>query len=172
MTPSSTSTHSTVHVITQTAVYLTDVVMGTIADILGTLRVDITRLYSDWKQDSTAIAAWIAERSLDEVILECHQPDGSVAPVMEFPVSYRADGAGDAKFVADRAALARYRSKLDTVPRGTTYSIICTFSRTPSPQPGWNPATRASTADLRAHTFGTLAAGPGASMAMRYLRRP
>lgn len=171
MTPS-TSTRASVHTITETAVYLTDVVMGTIADILGTLKIDITRLYKNWKQDSSAISAWIGEQSLKEVVLECHRPDGTVAPVIEFPVSYRSDGTGDAKFVADRAAMARYRAKLDTVPAGTTYNIICTFYRTSSDQPGWSSTTRASTADLSAHAFGTLASGPGASMSMRYLRRP
>jgi hypothetical protein len=172
MTPPSTSTRSTVHTITETAVYLTDVVMGTIADILGTLKIDITRLYKDWKQDSSAISAWIAERSLREVVLECRRPDGTVAPVIEFPVAYRSDGVGDVKFVADRAAMGRYRAKLDAVPAGTAYGIVCTFYRTPSDQPGWSPTTRASTDAMIAYAFGTLAYGPSASMSMRYLRRP
>ena len=55
----STSTSTTTHTRTETAVYLTDVVMGTIADILSDLRVDLTSLYRDWKQDEAAIAAWV-----------------------------------------------------------------------------------------------------------------
>ena len=56
---SSTSTSTTTQTRTQTAVFLTDVVMGTIADILADLRIDVTALYRDWKQDEAAIAAWI-----------------------------------------------------------------------------------------------------------------
>lgn len=93
-----TSTSTTTYTRTNTAVYLTDVVMGAIADILGQLRIDLTTLYRDWKQDEAAIKAWIEEGSLKEVVLQCHQPNGTVAPIIEFPVSYQASGVGDASF--------------------------------------------------------------------------
>src|SRR5438105_4522016 len=123
------STSTFTYTRTKTAVFLTDVVMGTIADILAELRIDVTTLYRDWKQDEAAIAAWIDETSLQQVVLECHQPNGSVAPVIEFPLAYQASGVGDARFIADRAALARYRAKFDRVPAGTRFALICTFSK-------------------------------------------
>jgi hypothetical protein len=165
----STATSTSTFTRTHTAVYLTEVVMGTIADILADLRIDLTRFYRDWKQDEAAIAAWIAEGSLKEVVLECHQPNGTVSPVIEFPVSYRADGLGDAKFTAARAALARYRAKLDRVPAGTVFALVCTFNGPHSSQAGWGPANRASTDHLRSLRFGTLASAPHASVDMRYL---
>ncbi|HUY08003.1 MAG TPA: hypothetical protein VMW80_00920 [Candidatus Dormibacteraeota bacterium] len=168
MSPTSTSTST--YTRTKTAVYLTDVVMGTIADILAELKIDITSLYRDWKQDESAIAAWIEEESLLQVVLECHQPNGTTAPIIEFPVAYRSSGEGDATFTADRASLARYRAKLVRVPAGTTYGIICTFKVTPTPQPGWGPGHRASTEGLKSLTFGTLASAPHAALALRYLR--
>jgi hypothetical protein len=143
--------------------------MGAIADILADLKIDVTVLYRDWKQDEAAIAAWIEEESLQQVVLECHQPNGAVAPIIEFPVSYTTTGKGDATFTADRAALARYRAKLERVPYGTTYGIICTFRKTRTPQPGWGPAIRASTEGLKALKFGTLGSAPHAAMSMRYL---
>jgi hypothetical protein len=167
---SSTSTSATTHTRTQTAVFLTDVVMGTVADILADLRIDVTALYRDWKQDEAAIAAWIGESSLEQVVLECHQPNGTVSPVIEFPVAYRSSGTADAKFTADRAALARYRAKLDRVPAGTAFRLICTFRKTPSPQPGWAPGSRAATGGLRSLRFGTLASAPDATVSLRYLR--
>jgi hypothetical protein len=165
----STSTSTTTHTRTETAVYLTDVVMGTIADILSDLRVDLTSLYRDWKQDEAAIAAWVKEGSLDRVVLEFHQPNGTVSPVVEFPFVYRTSGVGDAGFTADRAAFARYRAKLDRVPAGTTFCLICSFNGPHSDQPGWGPATRASTDGLRSLRFGTLGGAPHASVGMRYL---
>jgi hypothetical protein len=168
---SSTSTSTSTYTRTQTAVYLTEVVMGTIADILADLRIDLTTLYRDWKQDEAAIAAWIGEGSLEQVVLECHQPGGTVSPVLEFPVSYRSSGAADPKFTADRAALARYRAKLDRVPAGTVFRLLCAFSKTPSPQPGWERGTRASTSGLRPLRFGTLASAPHATVGLRYLRQ-
>jgi len=167
---SPTSTYTSTHTRTKTAVYLTDVVLGTIADILADLNIDITSLYRDWKQDEAAIATWIEEESLQQVVLECHQPNGAIAPIIEFPVAYRSSGEGDSTFTADRAALARYRAKLTRVPAGTTYGVICTFRAAHTPQPGWRPASRASTDGLKSLKFGTLASAPHAALAMRYLR--
>jgi len=166
---SSTSTSVSTYTRTQTATYLTDVVMGTIADILADLKIDVTVLYRDWKQDEAAIAAWIEEESLQQVVLECHQPNGTVAPIIELPVAYTATGKGDATFTADRAALARYWAKLERVPSGTTYGLICTFRTTRTPQPGWGPTTRASTDGLKSLKFGTLASAPHAALSLRYL---
>jgi hypothetical protein len=142
--------------------------MGSIADILGTLRMDATRLFADWDTDQRAISAWIAEGSLRSVALECHQPSGSVNPILEFPVAYTGSGEGDRKFTADRAALARYLAKLKSVPSGTRYQLFCSFNGPHSDQPGWSLGTRASLDGMQAHSFGTLAAGPHANTSLRY----
>jgi hypothetical protein len=165
-----TSTWTSTTTRTKTAVYLTEVVMGTIADILADLGIDLTRLYKDWNQDEAAIAAWVAEQSLEQVVLECHQPDGIVSPVIEFPIVYRPGGEGDRAFTTSRAAFARYRAKLDRVPPGTWFQLFCTFRTAHSPQLGWGPGTRASTAGLRSMSFGTIASAPEAAASMRYLR--
>jgi hypothetical protein len=164
------STTTYTHTRTETAVYLTDVILGTIADMLAALGIDATRLYADWSQDERAIKKWIEEQSLDQVVLECHQPSGTVAPVIEFPVSYSPTGIGDVSFSAQRAQLARFRAKLQTAPRGTTFALFCSFRKTHTPMPGWGPGNRASTAGLRAMNFGTLASAPHASASMRVLR--
>jgi hypothetical protein len=149
---------------------LSDVIMGAIGDILGTLGINPASFFSDWDQDQRAIAAWIKEESLNAVILECHRPNGSVKPVFEFPVSYEARGEGDASFVSSRAALLRYQAKLASVPSGTTHRLFCTFNGPRTPQPGWSPGTRASTAGLRSTSFGSLAEAPHARATLRYLR--
>lgn len=166
-TSTSTATYTRVH----TATHLADVIMGSIADILGSLKLDTTRLFADWATDQQAIAAWIAEGSLSTVALECHQPNGVVAPVLEFPVSYSGTGEGDRKFTADRAALAKYLAKLQTVPAGTTYRLFCSFNGAHTTQPGWGAGSRASTAGMQSYTFGTLAAGPHASTGLRYFTK-
>ena len=70
---------------TRTATHLADVILGSIADILGTLNLDITGFFADWETDQRAIAKWILQGSLECVALECHQPNGTVSPIMDFP---------------------------------------------------------------------------------------
>ena len=167
-----TSVSTTTYTRTHTATHLADVILGSIADILATLRIDATRVFADWDTDQRAISAWITEGSLASVALECHQPTGAVSPIFEFPVSYLlGTGEGDRKFTADRAALARYLAKLQTVPAGTVYRIFCSHNGTHSNQPGWAPATRASLSGMRSYSFGTLAAGPHASAGLRFFTK-
>jgi len=166
VTTTRTTTPTRTHV--QTATYLADAVLGSIADILGTLGVDATVLFADWDQDSRAIAAWITEQSLAAAVLELHHRNGTVDPVLEFPVRYRTGGEGDSTFTTDRASLARYLAKLRSVPAGTTHKLVCVFAGAHSPQPGWSAGTRAPVAGLRANTFGTLASAPHATAQLRY----
>jgi hypothetical protein len=164
-----TSTFTYAYTRTHTATHLTEVILGTITGILADLSIAMDRFHRDWVQNENAIKAWIEEGSLKEVVLECHQPSGVVDPVIEFPVSYTAAGTGDVEFTASRARLARFLAKLDRVPAGTTYQLVCTFNSHPSPQDGWGDGTRASTSGLRGITFGTLGAAPHASAGLRYL---
>jgi HORMA domain-containing protein len=165
-----TATSTTTHTRTNTAVYLTDVILGAIGDILAELGIDTTRLYADWDQDERAIKRWIEEESLKTVVLECRQPNGKVAPIVEFPIVYQPSGVGDAAFTAQRAQLARFRAKLASVPSGTIFGLICTYRAAHTTMPGWGPATRAPTDGLSALNFGTLASAPHASASMRILR--
>ena len=167
MSRTSVSTYTRTH----TATHLADVILGSIADILGTLGIDPTRLFADWPTDQAAISAWIAEGSLGCVALECHRPGGTVDPVFEFPVTYAVSGVGDRQFTADRAARARYMAKLRGVPRGTVYRLFCSFNGAHSPQPGWSLGKRASLDGMRSSSFGTLASGPHAAAGMRYYRK-
>jgi hypothetical protein len=167
MSPTSVATYARTH----TATHLADVILGSIADILGTLGIDATRVFADWDTDQKAISAWIAEGSLASVTLECHQLDGTVSPIFEFPVSYVGTGEGDRKFTADRAALARYLAKLQSVPKGTVYRLFCGYNGFHSNQTGWGPGTRASISGMRSYSFGTLAAGPHANTSLRYFTK-
>lgn len=163
------STATASHTRTHTATFLADLILGTMSDLLADLGIDVTRLYRDWNQDEAAIQQWIYEESLEMVTLECTQPSGKVALIVEFPVAYSAAGLGDAAFGAQRAKLARYRAKLESVPAGTTYRLFCSFRTARTPMPGWSPGTRASTDGLRASNFGVLGSGPHATASMRVL---
>lgn len=162
----STSTSTTTYTSTHTATYLSDVIMGAISDVLALLGI-APRGSARWDQDQAAIAAWIEEQSLEMVVLECCRPDGTARPIFEFPVTYR---AGEGRFENSRAALARAYAKITSVPSGTTYRLFCTFRTTHTPQPGWSPGVRSSTAGLHSTSFGTLADAPHASAGVRYLR--
>lgn len=164
-----TATTTSTHTIAQTATYLSEAILGSISDVLGHLNIDATGLSRDWEQDQAAISAWIAEQSLKAVILECHRPDGTVAPVFEFPVTYEAGGEADEAFVNSKATMAKYLAKVSSVPSGCTYKLFCTHNGPRTPQPGWSPGTRASTEGLTSTSFGGLAQGPHARSTMRYL---
>lgn len=162
----STSTSTTTYTSTHTATYLSDVIMGTISDVLALLGIP-GHGASRWDEDQAAIAAWIEEQSLDQVVLECTRPDGATRPIFEFPVTYR-DGGG--QFENSRASMARAHAKLGTVPAGTSYRLFCTFRTAHSSQSGWGPGIRKSTAGLRSTSFGSLAEAPHASASVRFLR--
>jgi hypothetical protein len=168
-TATATSTSTTTYTRTHTATYLADAVLATISEILGHLKIPTGNGSWDWARDTRAIAAWIKEESLKEVVLECHRRDGTVGPVFEFPVRYTNDVIDDAVFTTSTTSLAKYRAKIASVPAGTRFALLCAYRSAHSDQPGWSPATRASTAGLRSSTFGTLASGPHASASMRYL---
>ena len=163
----STYTTTTTYTRTHTATYLSDVIMGTVGDILGLLGV-IPSDPARWDQDERAIAAWIEEESLEMVVLECRRPNGTTRPVFEFPVTYDVSGVG--QFEDSRASWARYQAKINSVPAGTRYKLFCTFCKSRTPQPGWGPGIRASTAVLQSTSFGSLAEAPHARASMRYLR--
>ena len=90
----SVSTHDIAFTRAHTATYLTEVILGTIGDILAHLGITASPFTRDWDTNEAAINAWIAEGSLDQVVLECHQPSGTVDPVIEFPVKYTAGRHG------------------------------------------------------------------------------
>ena len=162
-----TSTSTYTYTITQTATYLGEMIMGEIADLLAMLSIAPNNA-ARWDLDQRAITAWIAERSLDTVVLECHRPDGSTRPIFEFPITYRLTGEGE--FENSRAAIARARAKISLVPSGTTYRLFCTFRTARSEQRGWTAGTRAATDGLRSSAFGVLADAPHARADFRYLR--
>ncbi len=164
-----TASHTLSYTRAHTATQLTEVILGTIGDIIADLGISYSEFGRNWEQNESAIQAWITEGSLEQVILECHQPSGAVDPVIEFPVAYTSAGSGDVEFTASRARLSRFLAKLDRVPSGTNCKLFCTFSGPHAAQPGWGPGTRASTDGLRGITFGTLGRAPHGSAGMRYL---
>jgi hypothetical protein len=162
-----TSTWTSTYTRTQTATYLSDVLMGTMRDILVQLGISASSLLNNWDQNQGAIAAWISEGSLGKVILECHQPQGTVNPIFEFPISYDAANAGDRAFVTSQASIASYLSKVNAVPAGSTFRLYCEFRSARTPQPGWHSGNRSATSHLQVRTIGTVASGPHASAAAR-----
>lgn len=161
---STVATQTRINTRTHTATHLADVVLGCLGDLLGYIGIDASRFQRNFDRNERAIAAWIEEGSLAEVVLECHRPNGSTRPIFEFPVTYGPGGTG---FVDGRGAFARYLPKISSVPTSTTYSLICTFNGPHSSQDGWGPASRTSTDSLRSTSMGTLGEGPHARLAGR-----
>ena len=165
------STATTTHLVTRahTATHLSNAIFSAIAEVLTHLGIAAKPLIDNWYTSyDPALRAWIQEGSLASVVVECHRPTGGVEPVLEFPITYT---TGSAQLSHRHVALARQWAKLTQVPGGTTFSVICQYNGYHTPQPGWGPTTRATTAGMRSVTLGTLAGGPGASASVRYLTR-
>ena len=155
---------------THTATHLSNTIHGALAEILTHLGISARSLMDQWHATyDPAIRTWVEEKSLSQVILECHRLDGTVEPILEFPIEYHADGS--AGFSHRHEALARQWRKLNSVPIGTTWTIICQFRLIPTNMDGWSDARRSSTDELRSFTLGTLAAGPDASTSIRAYTR-
>lgn len=149
-----------------TATHLSNAMEGALVEILEHLGVSARSLMAAWAGTyDPAIRQWIEEGSLSQLVLECHRPDGEVEPIFEFPVEYSDDGA--AALSHRHVAQARLWVKLNRVPSGTAYKVVCQHQRTPTSMPGWTDGYRASTVGLRSITFGTLAAGPYATASIR-----
>jgi hypothetical protein len=139
----STRTSTSTHTRTQTSTFLSELVMGTIGDILAELGIDLTRLYRDWGQDQDAIKAWIEEGSLAMVILECHRPDGAVKPIFEFPINYEQGGEANTASSSPAPLSPATEQRSTRFPRGRhTSSTAHTISPPPNKRAG-APATAA-----------------------------
>jgi hypothetical protein len=162
----STATYTQIITRAHTATHLSNAISGAIIEILTHLGISARSLSSDWASEyDPAIRAWIEEGSLAQVVLQCHRPHGVVRPIFEFPIVYSNDGS--AGLSHRHVAAARQWVKLNSVPSGTSFKIICAYNGAHSDQPGWSATNRASTAGLRSVNFGTLAAGPHASASIR-----
>lgn len=162
-----TSTATRILTRAHTAVHLAGAIQGAIAEILTHLGLSARSLLDTWdRRYEPAIRTWIAEGSLANVVVEVHQPSGRVVPIFEFPITYHADGSGSLSH--RHVAAARHWIKVNKVPTGSSYTIICTYNGPHTPQDGWNPTSRTSTSAMRSVTIGTLAAGPHASASARY----
>ncbi len=171
MSPVAVATKEQTHTRTQTATYLAEVILGAVADIVATLGLDPSKL--DIQDIERAMTIWLAEQSMEQLVLECYTPaDGVAHEVFEFPVQYSSGGA-NARFTADRATLSAYRAKLRKVPKGCTYRVVVTYvsGRTRTQVDGWGPTTLKSTEGMQSRVFGTLGSAPDADVSMRYLYR-
>jgi hypothetical protein len=167
----STATRSQINTRTHSAVHLSELILGAVADIVAALGLNPSQL--DVGSVEEAITIWIAEQSLAMLTLECYTPRDDVAhEVFEFPLEYSVSGA-NTRFSADRSTLALYRAKLKRLPPNCTFRVVVTHvagaSRTQVP--GWSATTLKSTEGMQSRVFGTLGSAPDASVSMRYLYR-
>jgi hypothetical protein len=162
----STSTATRVITRAHTATHLSNAIAGAIAEILGRLGISARLLMADWPQRyDPAIRAWMEEGSLASIRLECTQPNGKVEPIFEFPIEYFDDGSVELSH--RHVALARQWVKINTVPSGSSVEVKCQYTGLHTPQNGWGSCDMAPTSHLQRVNFGTLAAGPYASAAVR-----
>jgi hypothetical protein len=149
-----------------TATHLSNAVAGAIADILGRLGISSRQLMADWPRlHDPAIRAWMEEGSLAAIRVECTQPGGKIEPIFEFPIDYFDDGSVELSH--RHVAIARQWAKINRVPAGSAVAVKCQYTGTHTPQSGWGSCDMAPTSHLNRVNFGTLAAGPYASLAVR-----
>jgi len=154
----------------RTAVHLTNAIMGTFEHILAHLGLSPGYLSRHWDSIETGLQTWIAEGSLDDVRLECGDPTDPQA-VFSIPLSYEVSGSGDITFVTSQARVTRTLAKLQSVPAGTTYRLVASYSQPHTPVDGWSETTAADTTAMSAYALGGVASGPDASASLKYFSR-
>lgn len=154
---------------THTANYLSGEILGAFSDILAHLGLSGSAFGKQWPSTEAALVLWIQEGSLDKVRLECVAPNGAKA-FFEVAVGYDASGTGEAQFVSQQLALARYRAKVESMPHTSTYRLLVWTKSWRTHIAGWTETTEGSTDGLIARSFGTLASAPHASASLRYFR--
>lgn len=166
----SVTTGTYVETKTRTAVYLTDVIMGTFENILAHLSFGSAYLTRHWNTIERGLITWIAEGSLEDVRLECGDPSDPEA-VFKVPLGYQVSGDGDITFVTSQARVARALAKLESVPAGTRYRVVVSFRGAHTEVDGWESTTAVSTDGMRSYALGSLGAGPDASASLTYFSR-
>ncbi len=162
-------TRTGTHTRTETAVFLSDTIMGTFSEIVAALGLSHVYLTSQWTNIENALKQWIEEGSLEEVVLECGPTDRPYS-VFEIPVRY-SSGTGEVEYVANKARIARYMAKLDSVPTGASYRVVASHLGSHTSMPGWSSTARASTDGMSSFSLGSLGRAPDASVSGRYLTR-
>lgn len=166
----STSTGTYTATRTQTAVHLTDAIMGTFSTVLAHLGLADSYLAQHWQTVEGGLTTWIEEGTLADVRLEIGTRDDPDA-VFEVPIKYRFTGEGDREFVTSQARLTRALAKYESVPGGSSYRVVVSHTGAHRHVDGWAPTTAADTSRLSSFRVGSLASGPDASASMAYLSR-
>lgn len=157
----STSTHT--YTRTHTATFLTDVVLSTLTQVMSHLGLNSSRLRNEWAIEyAPAIRAWLAEGSLRTVVLECTTPAGRKER-FDLPVEY-IDGTGSFRDRAGR--VLRYLDKVNRLPSGSTWRIVCQYNGGHTPQPGWGSTSLDAPTGL-AMSLGTVGRAPHATVGLR-----
>ena len=134
---------------------LADVILGSIADILGTLGIDPTRLFADWSTDQAAISNWIGEGSLKCVALECHRPERNGESDLRVPGDVHGQWAGGSEIHSRSGrAVAKYSSEVAAgYPMEPAYRLFCSFNGPHSVAGGMVPRNESI---RRRHALGKL----------------
>ena len=132
-TSTSTYTYTSTHV----ATYLTDAILGTLAEAIAHARAcNPTVITNDWALTEAGIRqAWLEERSLKRVSVEFSKPSGSTF-VVDFPVEYSSAGIED-------ASSPRRRHRILPVPEPSTAQMPA------GTRPAWSSTTSATTTRCR-----------------------
>jgi hypothetical protein len=159
----STSTTTRTFTRTHTATFLTDIVRDGLTRLLEHLGVGATSLINAWCAEyQDAIHGWMEEQSLRAVVLECTTPQGAKKR-FDFTVDYT-DGTGG--FRNRMSTMVDYYAKVDRLPAGTTWRIVCQYSGPHSPQRGWSSTTLDAASGLTM-TLGTVGRAPHANLGFR-----
>jgi hypothetical protein len=162
----STATNTYSYTSTHTATYLTDAILGTLAEAIAQLGLQPTVITRDWALIEAGILAWIKEHSLKCVSVEFADSTGKVITVVDFPVSYTTTGVEGAAFSVSTARISRFLSKFRALPASTRTRLVVDHYGYHTPMPGWSPTHGVHRAGLRATSAGTLASAPGATASL------
>jgi hypothetical protein len=155
---------------TQTAVHLTDLVLGAFSHIVAQLGLSSAYLDRHWTVIEDGLKTWIDEGMLEWVRLEVGSKSNP-SDVFNVPITYTTSGSGDISFVTSQARIARALAKFDPQTSGSSYRVAVKTSPGATEVDGWESTTAADLSGMASYALGGLGGGPGASASLSHYSR-
>ena len=163
---SATVTYTRTHSVT----YVTDNMLRSMLRIIKLSGLEPESYLEQWDSLSTAIATWMEDGHLKEMVLEVCDPSGNrLIGRFDIKVLYD-EGTRDGTFWTDVDQLERAVRNAGVAPQRATYSIVLVTSPERRHVQGWTPTTLRSTAGMVRQSLGVSIAGNGINASTEYWR--
>lgn len=163
-----------VSTVAHTHTYVASKLMRSIKSLIEEAGLGPEHFAGSWDTWEGAIAHWIDQQGLIELILEVYDPSDSYDDLrgrFDFTINYTY--GGDGEFWVDPAIIEFAVRKSGSLPSACRYRLIAMVARFASDPPSghWTSATPRSTDGYQRHTVGHAVAAGSTAAGLSYYRR-